>query len=63
MSTLADHLDGLMARRLQDGRDDVTYRDQNGREDTVSASAWATWCRAAVRKSGGSYDRAPEATA
>lgn len=34
----------------------VTYRDQKGREDTISASSWATWCRAACR-AGGSYVR------
>lgn len=35
----------------------ITYRDQNGREDTISASSWATWCRAACRN-GGTYTRA-----
>lgn len=40
--------------------DRVRYTDEKGREHYVSASSWATWCRAA-RKAGGTYDRAPEA--
>lgn len=34
----------------------VKYRDHKGREDTISASSWATWCRAACRN-GGTYVR------
>ena len=39
----------------------VCYRDQKGREDTISASSWNMWCRAACR-AGGTYTRAKETT-
>lgn len=40
--------------------DRIHFRDGGGRQDTVSASSWANWCRTACR-AGGTYERA-EAT-